>query len=63
MHHILPRSWYHGAGPTAQCCIYCHREFNKLNPMNYVWNVRECFEKWYDFVFHKRQQLLNNLKE
>lgn len=31
--------------------------------MNYVWTVKECFEKWYDFVFQKRQQLLNNLSQ
>lgn len=55
-HHVWPKEWYHGSGPTAEVCVTCHREFEKLNPHNFVWTVRECEKRWADFCLRKKNE-------
>lgn len=50
IHHIWPQCWYHKSGPLARPCLECHNEFNRLNPMNYVWSIIECQERWNKFI-------------
>lgn len=59
MHHVLPKTWYHGGGPLAEICVECHREFNIMFPMRYVWSTTECISKFATFCEYKGKHIFN----